>query len=912
MKVGLTQYHLFRNRLFPRALAGFGLVLCLLHQLPTTTTATADAARQSFDIARKFLEDGFFQRAAEAFHTFVEEHPDAQRTPLAVLLEAQAHFRMGNYRAVRRLLWNHLWQAGKWADEYYYWQGEAYFRLGQFKQAAQRYHWLTEHFPDSRLAFEAAYNEALAHHRLGSYREVIRLLQDPEEPFLKIGTSSDDTEFLIRGRLLLAEAYWSIQRYRLALATLNGIGHQGLSPKQEWEATYLRSRVQLAQHNEEKAVALAEKLLQKAQAIERRGLEEEALALQGTIFKRFGHTDKAISAYAILTTQATDTTHRRHALISLVDLRLRQGKISNAAKTLDRFLRGKSKGSKGSDKSKAAFTDLLHLALGELYLRQYYQSHPPSKRDRSLVTKAESEFEHYLDELGGTQLAGKAHLGLGWCRWERGEYQKSQAAFAAAVKDLGPSTPKAIARVKLADTLFLEGQFDEAISQYDSVTGTDSKFIASYPAEDRAIHQIIRAQLAAGDVGAAGRRAKRALNIASDSDYNDDNLLLVAQAWNRKDRPKQARNWLQKLLDLFSKSQLTPEAEVALARSYVESGNWERAIEQYDAWVEDYPEHSLLPRVRFDRAWVYYQSGKPSQALKLFQAFLHDYPDHSQSPKAQFWIADYHLRNGHNEQAEAGFQRLYQNTNWPPSEIKHRARLMAGKAAVARQGYNDAMDYFRWLVKNGPPKNPQSNISTNLVAKAYFALGDTLVKAPPEGGSRNKLTGYEEAILAFQGIRRNFPDHRLVASALTRIGDCHLQLASKTPSRYKQAIRNYRKALSFSSADITTRSHAEVGLGQALEKQATQTRKGKAKQQQIKEARDHYLNVFYGANLAKDEKGSPFWVHKSGLEAARVSRKLKMWSQAASVYRRMIKLFPNNEATLRNRLAEIEKQLAGQ
>ena len=64
--------------------------------------------------------------------------------------------------------------------------------------------------------------------------------------------------------------------------------------------------------------------------------------------------------------------------------------------------------------------------------------------------------------------------------------------------------------------------------------------------------------------------------------------------------------------------------------------------------------------------------------------------------------------------AEKNYQLLFQN--WPASKLAYPARMMAGRAAIGRLGYSDAIRYFISLTTD-------TNCPPDLDAQALFAYG---------------------------------------------------------------------------------------------------------------------------------------------------------------------------------------------
>jgi hypothetical protein len=107
---------------------------------------------------------------------------------------------------------------------------------------------------------------------------------------------------------------------------------------------------------------------------------------------------------------------------------------------------------------------------------------------------------------------------------------------------------------------------------------------------------------------------------------------------------------------------------------------------------------------------------------------------------------------------------------------------------------------------------------------------------------------------------------------------------------------------------VSIRSQAEVGLGKVLEKQAG-LRQHPDNKPLLVEARDHYLNVFNGANLGEDEKPSAFWVKEAGFAAARLAEDQQEWQVAANIYRRLSKLLPPVQDMIDKKLERALEQI---
>ena len=114
-------------------------------------------------------------------------------------------------------------------------------------------------------------------------------------------------------------------------------------------------------------------------------------------------------------------------------------------------------------------------------------------------------------------------------------------------------------------------------------------------------------------------------------------------------------------------------------------------------------------------------------------------------------MADYYYGAGDPLEAERNYKLLFQNTNWAPSELTYWAQMMAGRAAVAHQGWGAAKDYFLGLYNNtnGP--------SIDLRLQAFFEYGQSLMQwvDPVETNRAGQLRGSHPRLR--QNLRRT-PD----------------------------------------------------------------------------------------------------------------------------------------------------------
>jgi TolA-binding protein len=510
---------------------------------------------------------------------------------------------------------------------------------------------------------------------------------------------------------------------------------------------------------------------------------------------------------------------------------------------------------------------------------------------------AANYFDRLITNQPPSALRGQALVQRGWCYWIESKYPEAQGAFRGAVDTLPVAEEQAVARLKLGDCLFQLKDYTNAMAQYRMVATRYSDLPrVRETLVEQAWHQLLRASFDVRDFYAATEAIERILQDHAGGAVADHSLLLAGQNLSAAGKHSQARALFSRFKELFPQSPLLPEVELGLARTLAEEEQFGAAIQRYESWLARYTNHALWPKALYNLARTHYRAGNDTNALSLFTNFVARFSTNELAPRAQMWAANYYYNANDFLNAEKSFQMLFQNTNWSGNPLAYEARMMAGRAAFARQAYSDAEGYFTNLVND-------RSCPADIVAEAFFAYGDTLTLQAAEPP---RLQKFSEAKEAFSRIPQLFPSSPLAPAALGRIGDCYLQLAAQDPKLYDSAAEAYRAAMK--SPDVNVRSQAEVGLGKLLEKQAA-LRQPPDNKPLLVEARDHYLNVFNGANLGEEEKPSAFWVKEAGFAAARLAEDQQEWQVAANIYRRLGKLLPPVQDMIDKKLARALEQI---
>jgi TolA-binding protein len=850
----------------------------------TPVFAAGARENRAYAAAASAFQDEMWSRAETEFAQFIAKYPKSTNAPEAVLMQAQAEFQQRKFAETIALLSTQKAEAGKLADQYVYWIGEAQYKNGDFSMAAETFVSLAQNFTESPLRLRAVVEAAAARAQLNQWSQVVALLEEPGGVFSRAVQVDSANELVSRGRLLLAQAKFAQKNFNGTMVILQMLSAQPLKMELDWQRAYLLCRVKLAMDDLNGALATTTNLLQIARLENDNDLSAETAALRADILEKLNRTDEAIAAYQENLTNSAPVERQRQAVLKIAELAIAQNQFSEAEQALEKFL---------AQFSGSPAADVAVLTLGELHLKDY-AAQPLATNH---LQQASALFNQFLGAFTNSPLLGKAFLDRGWCEWLTKNTTNSLADFQSAANLLPPSEDLAVAKFKIGDALFEQNDFAGARDNYRAVLDDFNNFPQVKAAMgSQAFYQTLRASLKLNDMDDASNAMARILKIYPANNLADKSLLLVGESYEDLNQPSAARALFQNFEKQSPDSELRSQVTIAIAHTYELEGDWSAAIGQYEGWLKNFPTNALLPQVEYASARANFQSGNETNAFVLFTNFVAQFPTNELAPQAQWWVADYYFHASepdHFVNAERNYKFIFQNTNWQSSPLIFPAQMMAGRAAVGRLGYSDAIGYFTGLVGD-------TNCPPDLNAQARFAWGATLMQMN-SADTNSPLANFQLATNVFAQIVQIYPTNELSALAWGEIGDCDLQLTN-----FDAATNAYAQVVNSPFAKIAARSQAQIGWGITLEKKAA-LMNGGDQTNSLQLALNNYLDVLYGKNLRDGETPNAFWTEKAGLQAAALAETLGEWPQAMNIYQRLEELLPQLKDSLEKKITATQE-----
>ena len=858
----------------------------------------AASARENRDFAAAAgaFQDGMYDRAETAFAQFVEKYPNSGHAAEAILLRAQAELKLGKFAEAAALLDNadNLAKAGKLADEYFYWTGEAQFQAANYSDAAETWMALAQKFPESRLRLRAVVETASAFAKLSEWRQTISLLESTNGVFWHALKTDPDGEQVANGKLLLAQAKFALKDFAGASTILEPLlDSKTLAPDLRRQCALLLYQVKSAAGEMDAALAVTTNLLRTAQLETNNDWQAEGMALRADALEKLGRPAEAIATYRENLTNAP-VARQREAVLKIAELAIAQKQFSTATNALEKFL------AQFPDSPSA---DIASLTLAELQLKDYV-AQPSATNELSAV---QSNFDQFIATFPNSPLLGKAYLDRGWSRVLAGNISGSFDDFKMAAQKIAalqqpPSEDLLAAWFKMGDAQFAQGDFAGALENYRAVLDSLKLFPeASATLGDLALYQSLRASLELKDMAGATNAMAQLLENFPAGTLAQGGALLVAESQTDMASATNARVLLEDFEMTFTNSLLRPQVKLAVARTYEREQNWAAAITNYESWLNDFPGGDLRPQASYSLAWADFQAGNETNAFVQFTNFVTQFPTNELAPLAQWWVADYFFRAGDFVNAERNYKYIFQNANWQGSPLENRtnlfypAQMMAGRAALGRLGYSDAIGYFTSLTGD-------TNCPPNLALSASFAYSSTLMLMNPTG-TNSPLANFQMATNVFGQIAQANPTNEQGALAWFYIGECDMQLTN-----YDAATNAYAQVFNSPFANASARSQAQIGFGLALEKMAASAVDGGQKDL-LNQALDNYADVLYETNLREGEQSDSFWRKKAGLQAAALAESLASYAVATNIYLHLEKLFPQSRDALEKKIAAVQASL---
>jgi TolA-binding protein len=824
----------------------------LLAAWPACAAETRPSAAELWRTGSNAFRDGIYDIAERQLRELLTAYPRFSNTEEATLLLGETFVLSGQNEAALQWMTSAVakYSAGRFADAFLFWHGEALARVSRWKQAEARYREVVDKFPAGRYLPQAQYGLGYALFAQGN-------LAEADTTFGAISPKLASREVLGDAALMRGRIAFSAKDYGAAESHFASVTERFGNMPVGWQAFYWLGQLRRTQGKLDEAAAAFDK------------------ALAGS------RTTPALSALAA------------QACLSLGEVRLAQRRWTEAATAF----RGAFARSASEAVKRSAVAQLNSLApqiarsedaIGLLKL--FVDEHPQDALTTPVllrlaqmlaVAKRHEEalgfFQRLAAQFPQSEEAPVALNGAAWSQLALGRTAEAANAFAQVARVAKDPVLLSQACFKLGDLAFAANDFAKAADSYEKALHAQSRG----PLAGEALWQLA---LSAGRAGQADRSAaalEKFLATYPQDPHTDEAWLQLGQAYVAQNRFERAWLTFEKLWVGREPGKLAMQARLAAAAARESAGRWLEAAQGYDEILALKPAEEVAALAAFERARCLALAGDEVGARQGFDRVLKEFPKTPEAGEAMFKLAEQQFNRKEWTEAQKLFAMVSQR--WPGHRLADSALLWCARAALNRQAYKEARDILEELLQNPAYRTSPWHAEARLLAAESLS----------EEGK------FAEALLVFESVTRDFPDTLQADEATGRQGDCHFSLATEIPAnpkleRYQQAIVTYQQVLNSLRASRALKTQARYKIGKCQEKLGETTK-----------ALESYLAIIYEDDAQGKILAEPFWFQRAGFSAGELLENQQRWAEAAKVYLRLMKSgFPCGEQA-RQRLEKL-------
>jgi TolA-binding protein len=456
---------------------------------------------------------------------------------------------------------------------------------------------------------------------------------------------------------------------------------------------------------------------------------------------------------------------------------------------------------------------------------------------------------------------------------------------------------------KLAEAAYRSGDKELSARLFKNLAANDKPEYAAQGLSGRAW-----SQLQAGKMDEAAELFAQLLLNHPKSPLAAEAALTRGQILEQQDKIDGALAMYHRVIQEFSEAEELPEALLRAALIHDNLEQNQQAVVLYTRLVTQQPEFPRLDAALYGLAWAHAEMDSPEQSLQYFRRLHREYP------KSKYWAdSTYRLaeKASEDEQYDAASEllaRLIESK--PEADILAHALYLQGRVAARRELWASVEPAMAELLKTAPDSPLRLPAEYSIAEAAYrmnnFERADALLAELSK-----QIAGRKEAWLAMVPLRR--------AQVAAHFGrwDESLELAKELRRDFPAFARmyevDYLRGRCFAArAQFEAARRAYLDVINSAEGSRTETAAmaqwmiGETyfHQEDYERARREYLRteILYAY---------PEWQAAAMLQAGKCLEQLGRWTDAAELYSRSLKKYPDTQYTEEiNRRLRVVRQRA--
>ena len=378
-----------------------------------------------------------------------------------------------------------------------------------------------------------------------------------------------------------------------------------------------------------------------------------------------------------------------------------------------------------------------------------YAYYNTNQYNRALVN-----FKSYVNAPNGKSYPNyqDAYLRLADSYYATKAYEQAIDAYNAVI-DMAGKADKDYAHLQKGIVAGISGRYSTAVEAFDRVINDYS----SSRYYDDAIFQKAQLNLEEGKYEQASSGFTKLIKERPNSRLIPYALVKRAAAYYNQQKYQEAKQDYAAVINEYvnhpvAKQVLLPLQEVLNLLN--QGGQFEQYFVKYKS---AHPDKEGLEAVEYETAKNMYFSQDYQKAIRNLQAFLENYPNDAMADEARFYLAESYYRSNMYEEAMEQYRRLINIRDF--GQRNRVINRMADISFIQRK-YQQAITYFEMLAEQAANKKELYNAYAGMM-ESYFLLGNydqaisysnqILERALVNAGAHNKALLFQGKALMQQG-----------------------------------------------------------------------------------------------------------------------------------------------------------------
>jgi len=627
-----------------------------------------------------------------------------------------------------------------------------YEKLKQYENAVKYYDEILAYYRGGELGPYAQLRIGVCYFNLKKYDNAVLELSDPLIKKL-------DQQQQVEAQYYLANAFVRLKEYKSAQDIYKLLLKDNDDKSMKEQIEYGLAWVNFQTQDYEAAFNLFDDLSKSAED----SISSKALFWSAESKRYLGKNDEALKIYELFIDKYPDNplADRAKYIVGSVfynenNVKNSQQLLLNAVNSNDRQTRLKA-----------------YILLGELKLNAQQ-----FKEAEKYFTQGRENADEF------PELKDRAELGLAAAEYYLNDY-KTAVQILETIKRRSQNFEKDKVNFYLAESYFMLQNFNSALKNYNSISGTDSQiekqmlygkaftyfnlkdfanaiyYFTSYIKKYPDAANVNDAKLRLADSYYGIKNFEKASEIYQQLFGKDKNLInndfayyQYAQSLYKAGRSNDAISEFMKLQRKFPRSKYADASQYVVGWIHFQQNNYSQAIENYDLLIKKYPKSNLIPIALYSIGDSYFNMEQYDNAIEFYNNVLQNYSNTPYVFDAVNGIQYSYVAKNQPEKAVDFIDSFLQSH--PNSGFGDQILFKKGDIYYSIENFENAVNAYKEFISSYP--------RSKLIPNAYYWIGK----------SQENMKQYDNAIGSFNYVINNYLNTEAGVSAVIELANIYI------------------------------------------------------------------------------------------------------------------------------------------